>query len=422
MDRGRWRRAYNRLVCAVAVFAIGLSGWTLWGLWERRHAVDEACGGLVPVGEALALPGSGGEITPARNVTDGIRLDDAPLPQSCVLRSEEAAEGRRLGESGSFFSAQVAAEPTGWTSEPVDDAFEDALDHTNPYIDVPQVYQPIGGGVPGHVTDTGASVRLPCPGTEHRGEEITAVRASAGLDAATRAEFSENGQLAQEDRDRLARIAVATANNLAAELGCPDRLPEPPSGIPALNTEPVAPDEAEGTCAWYGRAGLDGSPANGSGWLPDRVLEARTGDRVWQERCLLSVTGEARGAVYRRYARDPEYRRFRENSSMDDKTWWMSAESFFGDAADRVSTDPVGDDRTAVAGRGGYDSEGKTLWATSVCGGEPAVHTLTVSWPYVDGAARHLEPVLRAYVEDVAERRGCTDTALPPKSDYREGS
>ncbi|URN12518.1 hypothetical protein LUW77_15135 [Streptomyces radiopugnans] len=50
------------------------------------------------------------------------------------------------------------------------------------------------------------------------------------------------------------------------------------------------------------------------------------------------------------------------------------------------------------------------------------MHILTVSWPYVDGAVRHLEPVLRAYVEDVAERRGCTDTALPPKSDYREGS
>ncbi|GAA3649858.1 hypothetical protein ACG5V6_17725 [Streptomyces chitinivorans] len=420
MDRGRWRRAYNRLVCAVAVLAIGLSGWTLWQWWDRRHTVDEACGGLVPVGEVLALRGSGGEITPARNLTDGIRLDDAPLPQSCVLRSEEVAEGRRLGQSGSFFSVQVATEPTGWTSEAVDDSFEDALDPTNPYIDVPRVYQPVGGGVPGHVTDTGVFVRLSCPGTGPRGEEITAIRASAELDAATRAEFSENGQLAQDDRDRLARIAVAAANNLAAELGCPDRLPEPPDGIPALNTEPVAPEEAEGTCAWYGEAGLHTGRANASGWLPDRVLEARTGDGVWQERCLLSVTGKARGEVYRRYADAPEYGRFREESSMDDKTWWASAESFFGDAAERVSNGSAGDDRMAVAGRGGYDSEGNTLWATSVCGGEPAVHTLTVSWPYVHGAARHLEPVLRAYVEDVAERRGCTDTAMPSASDYRE--
>ncbi|GAA2459050.1 hypothetical protein [Streptomyces macrosporus] len=420
MDRERRRTVFNRVVCGTAVFAIGLSGWTLWDLWDRRHTVDEACGGLVPAGEVLALSGSGGEITPARNVSDGIRPDDAPLPQNCVLRSEEVAGKRRLGEGGFFFSAQVATEPTGWTSEPVDDAFEDALDPGNPYIDVPRVYQPIGGDVPGHVTDTGVFVRLPCPGVEHGGEEITAVRASAELDAATRPEFSADGQLTQDDRDRLADIAVATANNLADELECPDRLPEPPNGIPALNTETVAPDEAEGTCAWYGRARLDEKPANASGWLPDRVLEARTGDHVWEERCLLSVTGEARGAVYRRYADDPAYRRFAENSSMDDKTWWTSAESFFGDAAEHVSTDPVGDDRAAVAGRGGYDPEGNVLWATSVCGGKPAVHTLTVSRPYVHGAARHLEPVFRAYVEDVAERRGCTDTVLPPEDAYTE--
>lgn len=419
MGRERRRRVFNRLMCTVAVLAIGLSGWTLWEWWGRRHTVDEACGGLVPAGEVLALSGSGGEITPARNVSDGIRLDDAPLPQDCVLRSEETARKRRVGGGGFFFSARIATEPTGWTSEPVDDGFEDALDPGNPYVGIPRVHQPIGGGVPGHVTDTGVFVRLPCPGVEHRGRRITAVRASAELDAAVRPEFSEDGQLTQGDRDRLAGIAVVTANNLAGELGCPDRLPEPPNGIPALNTEPVAPDEAEGTCAWYGRARLDEKPANASGWLPDRVLEARTGDRVWEERCLLSVTGEARGAVYRRYADDPAYRRFRENSSMDDRTWWISAESFFGDAAERVSTDPVDDDRVAVAGRGGYDPEGNTLWATSVCGGRPAVHTLTVSWPYAHGAARHLEPVFRAYVEDVAGRRGCTDVALPAKGDYR---
>ncbi|WP_206282568.1 hypothetical protein [Streptomyces barkulensis] len=409
-------------MCAVAVFAIGLSGWTLWQWWERRHAVDEACGGLVPVGEVLALRGSGGEITPARNLTDGIRLDDARLPQSCVLRSEEASgRGRGVGESGSFFSAQVATEPTGWTYEPVDDAFEDALDHTNPYIDVPQVYQPVGGGIAGYVTDTGVSVRLPCPGTEHRGEEITAIRASAGLSAATRAEFSENGQLAQDDRDRLARIAVTTANNLAAELGCSDRLPEPPDGIPALNTEPVAPEKAEGTCAWYGEAGLHTGRANASGWLPDRVLESSANELVWQERCLLTVSREAGSAVYERHLEGPAYQRFYKALG-GPRSWWLSAESFFGDAAEHVSTDPVDDERAAIPGRGGFDDGANAWWATSVCDGEPAVHVLTAGYPYSEAVARHLEPVFRAYVEDVAERRGCADIAMPPKSDYQEES
>ncbi|GAA2407200.1 hypothetical protein GCM10010420_39030 [Streptomyces glaucosporus] len=423
MDRERRRTVFNRIMCGTAVLAIGLSGWTLWDLWDRRHTVDEACGGLVPVGEVLALSGSGGEITPARNVSDGIRPDEGPLPQDCVLRSEEVAEGRRVGQGMFFFSARVATEPTGQTSEPVDDSFENALDPGNPYVRVPRVHQPIGGGVPGHVTDIGVSVRLPCPGVEHRGEEITAVRVSAELDAAVRPEFSEDGQLRRADRDRLADIAVTTANNLAGELGCPDRLPEPPDGIPALNTEPVAPGEAEGTCAWYGRAGLDTGRANASGWLPDRVLEARADDRVWEERCLLSVSGEARGRAYERYADDPAYREFREAAAGEGRrSWWLSAESFFGDAAEQVAVDPADDERVAVPGRGGYDDGANAWWATSVCDGRPAVHVLTAGYPYSEAVGRHLEPVFRAYVEDVAERRGCTDIALPSKRDYQRGS
>ncbi|WP_031509901.1 hypothetical protein [Streptomyces megasporus] len=424
MDRERRRTLFNRVLCGTAVFAIGLSGWTLWGLWDRRHTVDEACGGLVPVGEVLALSGSGGEITPADNITEGIHLDDAPLPQSCVLRSEEVAEaaGRKSG-TRQFFIAQVATEPTRWTSEPVDDSFEDALDPSNPYIRVPVVPQPLGGGIAGKVTENSVTVRLPCPGGEHRGAGIAAVRASATLDLAFYRAFAPDGQLRQADRDRLADIAVATANNLADELGCPERLPEPPDGIPALNTEPVAPDEAEGTCAWYGRAGLDESPVNTSGWLPDRVLEARADERVWQERCLLSVSRDARREAYDRHVDDPAYREFREAEAGEGRrNWWLSAESFFGDAAVHVATDPIDDERVAIPGRGGFDGGANAWWATSVCDGKPAVHVLTAGYPYSEAVGRHLEPVFRAYVEDVAERRGCTDVVLPAKSDYRAES
>ncbi|MEE1941709.1 hypothetical protein V1L54_20260 [Streptomyces sp. TRM 70361] len=409
MDRGRWRRAYNRLVCGTAVLAIGLSGWTLWEMWDRRNTVDEACAGLVPAGEVLALSGSGGEITAAEEIEP-----DGPFAQACVLRSAEAAEA--LGGSGTrqFFIVQLATEPTGWTSEPVDDSFQDPLDPSNPWIRVPLVHQPVGGGIAGEVTENGVAVRLPCPGGEHRGEEITAIRASATLDLVAYREFGQDGQLRQADRDRLADIAAATADNLAAELGCPDRLPEPPDGIPALNTETVDPDEAEGTCAWYGSADLD----NSSGWLPDRALESRADELVWRERCLLTVSGEARGATHLRYRDDPAYRRYREADEGRGR-WWLSAESFFGDAAERVSPDTVDTDRAVVVpGSGGYDGRSNAWWATSVCDGKPAVHVLTAGHPYVQGAGRHLEPVFRAYVEDVAERRGCTDVVLPTADDF----
>ncbi|MGK5497312.1 hypothetical protein [Streptomyces sp. URMC 125] len=399
-------------MCTVAVFAIGFGGWTLWEWWDRRHTVDAACAGLVPADEVLALSGGGGEVA----ADEEIRPTD-PLPQRCSFRSEEAAE--KAGRKGKrlFFSAQVATEPTGARSEPADDSFQDALNPSNPYVAIPVVHQPIGGGVPGYAGDSGVVVRLPCPGVEHRGEEILGIRASAALQTGA---FRENGQLTQADRDRLADIAVATANNLGEEIGCPDRLPEPPDGIPALNTEPIDPDDAEGTCAWYGEAGLHTGPADSSGWLPDRVLESRADELVWRERCLLNVSGEARSAARKRHLEDPAYRRFHESDG-GRRSWWLSAESFFGDAADHVSTDPVDDERAAIPGRGGFDDGANAWWATSVCDGQPAVHVLTAAYPYAEAVGRHLEPVFRAYVEDVAERRGCTDAVLPSKEDYREG-
>lgn len=53
-------------------------------------------------------------------------------------------------------------------------------------------------------------------------------------------------------------------------------------------------------------------------------------------------------------------------------------------------------------------------WASSVCDGKPAIHTLSLgNRSYGKHAARHFEPVFRAYVEDVTRRRGCTDVRLP---------
>lgn len=147
MDRERRQRAFNRLMRTVAVFAIGFGGRTLGEWWDRRHAVDAACAGPVPAGEVPALPGGGGE----------------------------AAAG---------------------------DSFQDAPNPSTPYVAIPVVHQPIGGGVPGHAGDSGVAVRLPRPGVEHRGEETLGIRASAA--PRTRA-FRENGRPTQADRGRPAR-------------------------------------------------------------------------------------------------------------------------------------------------------------------------------------------------------------------------
>lgn len=56
-------------------------------------------------------------------------------------------------------------------------------------------------------------------------------------------------------------------------------------------------------------------------------------------------------------------------------------------------------------------------WASSVCGGRPAVHLMQVSFPYDDLLRDRLESLFRAYVEDATARRGCTGVTFPKASD-----
>src|SRR5262249_6495452 len=99
--------------------------------------------------------------------------------------------------------------------------------------------------------------------------------------------------------------------------------------------------------------------------------------------------------------------------------WWASTESFFGESATNVQLHEVGFDAThAEPGKAGRAAKSAAWWASSICHGEPAVHTLTIGFPYRIGATAHFEPVFRAYVQDVAKRRGCTDVKFPAASDF----
>ncbi|OKJ88197.1 hypothetical protein AMK31_12495 [Streptomyces sp. TSRI0107] len=65
---------------------------------------------------------------------------------------------------------------------------------------------------------------------------------------------------------------------------------------------------------------------------------------------------------------------------------------------------------------GGHESG--ILWASSTCDGEPALHTLTISYTYDGVIADRREALFEAYVADVTERRGCTEVKLPGGKDY----
>lgn len=400
----RRTKRLRTLTVWVAVGAILLSLWALWDFWDRRHTIDEACAGLVPPEAVLDLSSAGGGIRGETHEDGTIDLADE-LPQRCLLYSDEAAEA--MGTDADyvrFFSAQVLLEPDDLTWE-VDSSFSPFRESvSDTYPD-----QPIGGGIDGTVTDSGALVRLPCPGGSHRGEEVETIIATA-VQESTEGEFlTKDGQMTAADRDLVVRIAVQTVNNLADRLGCEERLPTPPAHVPAVQTQPTPAERADGSCEWYAD---HLRKAGDRDWLPDQAYESRTGEAVWNEQCLLRVSAEARRRSFREHRGEPALKDFYDSRYRDD-VWWARTESFFGEPARKVVIDEVGDSVRAQPGTAGHAGGSHIWWASSVCDGEPAIHTLRTDWPYVIPAAAPLEDAFRAYVRDLAERRGCEQLRFP---------
>jgi hypothetical protein len=97
--------------------------------------------------------------------------------------------------------------------------------------------------------------------------------------------------------------------------------------------------------------------------------------------------------------------------------WWVKTETYVGDGTRGLRTSRVEDPTELTPGTAGTDSAG-TWWASSVCGGRPALHVLWADYPYDRIAADRLEALFRAYVDEATGRRGCTDVVLPDAADF----
>ncbi|GHB26049.1 hypothetical protein GCM10010377_15150 [Streptomyces viridiviolaceus] len=404
----RLRTSVNVLLCLAAVVAIGWSGREIWQVVDGRRQIDEACDGLVPAGRVLALSPAGGTITHRTSDEGMIDLADGPS-QDCEIFSSEAGEkyGTDSGERW-FFTGAVGVLPSG-TPQVADDPLEDLLD---PYGGPTYPNQPLGGGIAGVVTDSGVVVQLPCAGGEADGRPVKALWARAEL-YDPGAPFTENGQLSDHDRNTLAETAVITANNLAGRLGCAGRLPDPPPDVPALPEGPVPASRAEGTCAWYREAGFARDDR-----YPDQVLESRTDDRAWDERCGLVLSEGRATGLYLSEADD------RDLPVTPDRPgeWFVSLHTYSGEDAKNVQLTSTSLDEVpepATPGRAGRSTEDPIWWASSVCAGQPQVHTMTLGLGYDRVAAPQMEKVFRAYVTDVTDRRHCTGVVFPKTSDFR---
>ncbi|MER6345034.1 hypothetical protein ACWC10_06345 [Streptomyces sp. NPDC001595] len=397
----------NVVLCLAAVAGTGFGGSVLWDEWRTHREVADGCAGLVAVDDVRDMDYA------ERDLRQSEQLDLSDLPSSCTLRNAGTGD-RRYGIP--LLRLRVDAGPERESANVV----------TRDGFERPERWQrmevPAGGGVPALVGTGATTVRLGCPdGTYQDGPvgtlEVTARAAYTGL-------WSYEGRTPSEDeRHRVASVAVRAANEAAGKLGCSARAAALPSRLPAVPAlGPAA--RATGTCAWYARLN---SPAAERPWLPEQVMATAATDEAWRERCVLAMTtGRAQTLFDRSYDSDSSRASFRPGLEPQ-YDWWADVQTFYGqDTPDVYLTDVAlrdADDRPVAPGTAGRgDQDGTTWWATSVCDGRPAVHVLRAQYVYARAAAPHLEHLFRAYVQDVTTRRDCTGLKFPATADFSLGS
>lgn len=147
-------------------------------------------------------------------------------------------------------------------------------------------------------------------------------------------------------------------------------------------------------------------------------------DDVWTETCGLALSWKHASRFWRNAyggSDDPRPRGTHAPGSRP-ADWWAATQSFFGETAKNVEIGGLGfgNETHVTPGTAGHNSDDSVWWASSRCPDGLAVHTLTVGFPYDQVAASHFRPVFRAYVEDVAERRGCTDVTFPGRDEFTD--
>ncbi|MDR6980772.1 hypothetical protein J2X68_007514 [Streptomyces sp. 3330] len=418
---------------------IGLWRWTAWGgiglslyagwltaddIRDRASSerdISAACGGLVPGAAVMDL--QGGTVRAKAADYDEDRIDTREPYSSCTVykvpgpgrttalftltvRSSDTTEPmNRIGDDS-------ALEPFGHDyddSDAADDADADGDGDGDGKSDVTAVADrrpepwPVGDGTLGRYGNWYTTVRAECgPGSRATAPGLLNVTARADYDDVSAA-----------DRQRLARLARTAARAAADRIGCRTRLAELPGRQLASVPSALRPAKtADGSCRWFA-AHLT---RQGQDRLPDRALAvpARTTNPL--EGCLLAVSPDQVGRIAGGLDEDQrDYAR----SALTHSPWWLRTASYFGPEAHTVGYDvPGAEDAIIKAGTAGHTAG--AWWASSVCDGQPALHTLSSSYTYDDIlGSRRLDALFRAYVDDITSRRGCTGVTYPDAKDFR---
>ncbi|MGW7089122.1 hypothetical protein ACWGH2_37325 [Streptomyces sp. NPDC054871] len=331
-------------------------------------------------------------------------LNARSLPSKCVIyrvpgedKTEElftlsvasgGVRGAPLHEVGEEALDPFYVAPAGFGGKQKSDVTASAA-HAEP--------RPIGDGTLGRYTDIQTTVRVTC-GPRSR------VAAPSLLNVTARANYED---VSANDRQRLARIAHAAAVKLAERTGCVARLPALPDQLGPASPALHPAQTAQGSCRWF----ADHLHAQGQGLLPNRALGAPAPRGNLVETCLMAVSPTQVNKVMphvktenRTYARLAP--------------WWLRTASFVGPEADTVASRGLLHRAKIRPGTAGGNVD-NVWWASSVCDGKPALHTLTSSYTYTEALnPTAISALFRAYVNDFTKRRGCTDVTLPDAKDF----
>ncbi|MYW65041.1 hypothetical protein GTY65_13335 [Streptomyces sp. SID8379] len=399
--RAKWAGLWK---CA-AWTGIGLSlyaGWlTVDDVRDRASSerdISAACDGLVSGAEVMDL--QGGMVRAESTDWEPHRLDVADLPGNCVIYKVPSP-----GKSSLLFSLHVEAdhgdEPLNEIGDEQDDPFVSVTRGRDPKADVTAVADmfpephDLGDGTLGHYTDQYVTVRAACTTDSRAG-------APKLLNVTARAEYED---VSAADRERLARLARSAAQKVTDRLDCRTRLPALPDELTSVSARLRPARTADASCRWFARH-LD---AHGQRRLPDRALPVPVGSAAPVERCLLAVSPDQ----VRRVARGlDEGQREYADVALTHSPWWMRTVSYFGPEADTVGFPQDRHPRLIEPGTAGGTRGG--WWASSLCDGRPALHTLSSAYLYDNVlGGKEIAALFRAYVDDITRRRGCTHVTFP---------
>ncbi|WP_018545937.1 hypothetical protein [Streptomyces sp. LaPpAH-108] len=402
--------AWRRLVLTTAVGGIGLSLYagrlTVDDIRDRaasERAVAEACDHLVSGAQVMDL--QGGTVRAESDDHEQYWLDVRQLPSACTVYKVTGSH-----KSSELFRLIVRSSDDPEAMNTIGDrrAPFSSYDGYRPKADVTAVADidpeewPLGDGTLGSYTNFRTAVRAECgPGSGKEAPSLLRVTAVARY-----------GKVSAEDRKRLARIARSAMRQLTHRVGCRTRLPALPDRMPAVPSALSPATAATGSCRWAGRLIKE----QGQRRLPDRALATPARDANPVESCLLAVGPDRVRAIAG--GLDGDQREYAE-SALTHSPWWLRTVSYAGSETKSVAVDSFGDEVKIRAGTaGGKDG---TWWASSVCDGKPALHTLTTAQPYDDILGRKaVDSLFRAYVDDITTRRGCTHVTYPAVKDFRD--